>query len=289
MKRPIMSKMKSIILFVILFLSTVYHAEAQYYYRDLLSIAQNYQQHQVLKANKVTHVTLQSFEANGEPTENFSCEQILNNSFTQVKTISNSQLSGKSTFTNYYNSAGQLYRSVDSSNESISMYVYQYDSIGRLVQIVNTANAYGDKTKSTETHYWIYDSLGKPTKMTRIKDNSDTSQVKFRKDSKGNIIEEESFRNEVSQEKVYYYYDSLNRLTDIVRYNDKAKKLLPDYLFDYSNTNQLNQMITVQNSGIDYLTWRYDYDEKGLKTRERCFNKQKQLVGRIEYKYEFRK
>ncbi len=284
-----MTKMISIIIFIFTLVFTLHEAKGQYYYRDLLSIAQNHQQHQVLKANKVTRITIQSFEANGEPTENFTCEQILNNSFTQVKTVTNTQLSGKSALTNYYNSAGQLYRSVDSSSESINIYHYQYDSTGRLSRITNTANAYGDKIKSTETHDWIYDKSGKPKKMIRVKDNLDTSEVKIKIDDKGNIIEEESFRKSFSQERVYYYYDSLNRLTDIVRYNDKTKKLLPDYLFDYSSTNQLNQMVNVQNGGIDYLTWWYDYDEKGLKTTERCFNKQKNLVGRIEYKYEFKK
>src|SRR5262245_9494922 len=129
MKGTTMIKSKSIILFVIPFLSSVYMANGQYYYRDLLSIAQNHRQHQVLKTNKLTNVIMQSFEDNGETTENFSCEQILNSSFTQIKTISNSQLSGKSTFTNYFNSAGQLYRSVDSSTESINTYQYQYDSV----------------------------------------------------------------------------------------------------------------------------------------------------------------
>jgi hypothetical protein len=284
-----MSSMKSYILILFPLICTLQESKGQYYYRDLMSIAQNHRQHQVLKANKVNRITLYSFEASGEPTENFTCEQTLNNNFTQVKTLTNSQLSGKSLLTNYFNSVGQLYRSVDSSSESINTYLYEYDSIGRLMRIINSASAYGDKSKSNESHDWIYDPSGRPEKMIKIKDNQDTSEVVFKVDNKGNVIEEESFRKSISQEKVYYYYDSLNRLTDIVRYNDKAKKLLPDYLFDYSPNNQITQMVTVQNGGIDYLTWRYAYDEKGLKTSERCYNKQKQLVGRIEYKYEVRK
>jgi hypothetical protein len=47
-------------------------------------------------------------------------------------------------------------------------------------------------------------------------------------------------------------------------------------------------MIAVQQGGSDYLTWRYEYAENGLKTRELCLNKQKSLVGKIEYQYTFK-
>lgn len=43
-------------------------------------------------------------------------------------------------------------------------------------------------------------------------------------------------------------------------------------------------MISVQ-SGNDYLIWKYEYNDKGLRIRELCYNKQKQLPGRIEYQY----
>ena len=103
------------------------------------------------------------------------------------------------------------------------------------------------------------------------------------------MIDEESFWHGASRDKIYYYYDSSNRLTDVVRYNDRAKKLLPDYIFEYDGNNQLTQMINVQQGSSDYLTWRYNYNEKGLKIRELCYDKQKQLLGRIEYEYELKK
>ena len=76
-------------------------------------------------------------------------------------------------------------------------------------------------------------------------------------------------------------------MTDVVRYNKKAKRLLPDYMFEYSDANQVIQKITVPASGSDYLIWRYQYDAKGLKIREACFDRQKQLTGKIEYNYRF--
>ena len=48
-------------------------------------------------------------------------------------------------------------------------------------------------------------------------------------------------------------------------------------------------MVNVQGGGIDYLTWQYTYNEKGLKAKETCSNKQKQLIGRVEYQYEYKK
>ena len=85
----------------------------------------------------------------------------------------------------------------------------------------------------------------------------------------------------------YYYYDDNKRLTDIVRYNVKARKLLPDYIFTYYAKGQLGSMLFVQEGSTDYNKWIYEYNEKGLRTKETCFTKQKELLGKIEYDYSF--
>jgi hypothetical protein len=77
----------------------------------------------------------------------------------------------------------------------------------------------------------------------------------------------------------------LNRLTDIVRYNRKAKALLPDFLFEYDEKGLLRQMVQVQNGTTGHLTWKYQYAANGLKQREYCYNKNKQLLGKFEYNY----
>jgi YD repeat-containing protein len=122
--------------------------------------------------------------------------------------------------------------------------------------------------------------------MLRIKDKKDTSVVSFKLDEKGNVSEEQSIRRGVSSDPVYYYYDSNNRLTDIVRFNNKAKRLLPEYMFEYSPKNQVIQKITVPGNGSNYLIWRYQYDDRGLRVREAIFDKYKQLTGKIEYQYQ---
>ena len=58
---------------------------------------------------------------------------------------------------------------------------------------------------------------------------------------KGNVIEELPYIKKISGEKTYYYYDGKNRLTDIVRFNTKARRLLPDYMFEYTENNQVSE------------------------------------------------
>jgi hypothetical protein len=102
------------------------------------------------------------------------------------------------------------------------------------------------------------------------------------------VIEELPYIKKISGEKTYYYYDGKNRLTDIVRFNTKARRLLPDYMFEYTENNQVSQKITTLSMmDLGYLIWRYVYNDKGLKTKEASFNKDKAMTGKIEYSYRF--
>ncbi|TAE19514.1 MAG: hypothetical protein EAY72_00235, partial [Bacteroidetes bacterium] len=76
-------------------------------------------------------------------------------------------------------------------------------------------------------------------------------------------------------------------LTDIVRYNNKAKKLLPDFLYEYDATGQLVQTTQVLTGSNNYFIWKYSYQENGLKLKEECFDKQGLLVGYVTYSYMF--
>lgn len=262
---------------------------AQFYYSDLLNNQSNNSQYQLLKKNKVSSIRGESFEATGEPTEDFIFIQQINNAYSQVKTQTSAPLSGKSAMTNYYNSSGLLYRTTDSSDASFTQYDYRYDSLNRLVQITSNSNIIGERARVTETHDWMYDASGAPEKMLRIKDKTDTTVYLFKKDEAGKIIEEQPFHKQVAGEKTYYYYNDQQQLSDIVRFNDRVGKLLPDYFFNYNEEKQLAEMTTVQNGGSDYLIWKYLYNPDGLKKEEQCFNKMKKLVGRLVYVYEFRR
>ena len=262
---------------------------AQYYYQDIISSKTNHEQYQAFRLQKISRILIKSSEADGSPSEGFNMEQSFNNSYTQLKTTSSLQSGTKSSMVNYYNTSGYLYKTVDSTDEAVTMYEYAYDSMGMPVSILNTSRAIGDKSKSTEVHIWHFDPKGRPLSMQRIRDEKDSSEIRFKLDDKGNVIEEQTFKKEIPGEKIYYYYDDSNRLTDIVRYYDKLGKLLPDYTFDYLPNGQRSEMMTMQKGGADYFTWKYAYLENGLRAKELCYNKQKKLVGKIEYEYESRK
>lgn len=284
MKHPFLLFLRHIVLFNTLLLCFQQGA-AQYYYHDIVLTEQNRQQQQLYKKNRVAGVKLLSYEANGLPAEDFTCEVTLNHDLTQIRTFTKSGLTGTSSLTAFYNAEGQLFRSTDSSKESVNKYEYSYDNAGRLVTANNASGSSGSNMQQKETHQWKYNSNGWPDTMLRIRNGTDTTVVKFLCDEQGNVTEEESWRHTLSQEKIYYYYDSLHRLTDVVRYNTKLGRLLPDYMFEYDNKGQLTQMTAVQQGANDYLIWQYEYAANGLKTKATCLNKQKRPVGRIEYQY----
>jgi hypothetical protein len=264
-------------------------AEAQYYYKDIISHAQNQAKFSRYKKWKVSSVSVTSYEPSGERSEGFQFNQQINNSFTQAKTSMEIQFTGRMSLTNYYNAAGQLYRTTDSGYQTYTVFEYGYDSLQRLVSIVQQAQAIGDRTKTTETHRWIYDPKGLLQKMIRIKGEADSSIIELVTDEAGRVIEEFAVVNGKPGDKTYYYYDNLGRMTDIVRYNERAGKLLPDYMFDYYDNGLPKQMVTVESGSLVQITWIYLYDEKELVTEEKFYNAQKKLAGRMAYQYQFRK
>ena len=124
--------------------------------------------------------------------------------------------------------------------------------------------------------------------MLKVKNGNDTTFVRFVLDEKGNVAEERAMRTKTDLPVIYYYYDTDSRLTDIVRYSLKAKRLLPDNIFEYGDDGRTSSMLVVPDGSNDYLKWLYDYNEKGLKARESCISRQKELLGKIEYQYTYK-
>ena len=270
----------------VLFALVPFAGHSQYYQKDILSTKQTTEQIKQYKANKVRKVVLQSFESTGEPVQQFICFQEINPSFNIIKTFSQTMSTMQSVLVTQFNAKGQLIRSADSSNTTLNVSSYFYDAAGRLAVVENVSQAYAYKTKETVRHQYTYDSSGLPVSMLRIKNGIDTAFVEFKADEKGNVGEEIITAKGKEKQTWYYYYDAQNRLTDIVRYNDRARRLLPDYVYEYNEQSLLTQMISVQSGGSDYVTWRYQYNPQGLKTKESCFSKQKQLMGYVTYRYE---
>ena len=278
--------MKNIAVVVfIIFYSISLHA--QYYYQDIVGTRELNQMIQLYLKNNVRTVEAAGFDGEGVQNSDFSeTHQFFPNlDLLKISTRNKTDISKE-----FYrfNAKGLLVTITDSASSLVSKTSYDYDDRGNPVSIANVVNDANDSVYESEVHQWFYNTDGKPVRMFRIVNTTDTTDVRFTLDSKGNVIDELPFVHKISREKIYYYYDDKNRLTDIVRFNTKAGRLLPDYMFEYSANNELAQKITTLSAaGTGYLIWRYAYDDKGLKTTEASFNRNKELTGKIKYSYRF--
>jgi YD repeat-containing protein len=261
--------------------------QAQVYYQDVIGTHAINQMIQLYKTNHVKKVSATSFDGDGNRSSEYfeTHEFFLSNNLLKISTIN------KQTPAHVYyrfDAQGRVTSISDSSFGVASTSNYTYDAQGNLSGVQNISEDASDSIHLNEMHQWFYDVQNHPVRMLRIVNRTDTTDTRFTLDDRGNVIEEIPFKNRVSREKTYYYYDDNNRLTDIVRYNLKVGKLLPDYMFEYSTTNQVLQKVTTLSTmGLGYLIWRYVYDDKGLKTKEATFNRDKVMTGKIEYSYEF--
>ncbi len=257
----------------------------QYYYRDIIGTKESMEMVKNYRQNKVSRVILTSYDADNMKNDEFYVEQKFNAVSQTLRTTTRSGLTDESVLTSYINDKGEVIKTVDSSAALVSRATYSYTSTGSLSTVLSESVDSAKKMKQSEEHKWEYGE-DKITRMLRIKNGKDTSIIQFKSDDDGNITEEVLITRGKKSEPVYYFYDSKNRLTDIVRYNTKAKRLLPEYMFEYSPANQVIQRITVPSNGSNYLIWRYQYDANGLKIKEAIYDKQKQLTGKIEYQYQ---
>ena len=263
-----------------------FQANSQYYYKDIVAAAEITRQMKTYVANNVKKVTATGITPEGTPVNDYNeTQEVLSNgSILRITTRNNQDISSiRYTF----NANGQLINTVDSSLSVRSVSNYTYDANGKIISISNVstdADSSGDFSQ-TEVHNYTYKD-GKFDKMWRVINGNDSLEVRFGVDENANVIEERNYKTRVSSDPTYYYYDDKNRLTDIVRFNYKANRLLPDFLFEYDDNNRVIQKIaTMAGRNAGYLTWRYLFNEKGLKTKEALFNKEKKLQGRIDYTY----
>ncbi|MDQ6762995.1 MAG: hypothetical protein M3015_10270, partial [Bacteroidota bacterium] len=184
-----------------------------------------------------------------------------------------------------YNSEGRLIKTTDNTPTTTSVTDYEYAANGYLKKVTIVTKGDDDMNSITETREYFYNEKGKPEKMERKKNNSLVSTIHFAVDENGNVVEENVEGRNSPDKKYYYYYDDKNRLTDVVHFNERAQKLLPDYIYEYNASNQPVQMISASETGDNYFIWRYDYNDKGLREKERCFSKEKRMLGKIEYEY----
>ncbi len=276
--------MKKIGLLLSLFCTAGASSFAQYYYKDILSNNQLMTDMAAYKLNKVKLINIKSFEDDGSPSEGFFCQKRFSKDYGKAELFTRSNISGASLLTSTFNNKGQLLRTHDSSAISVTSNLYAYDEKGRIHSITSTVRSQDDdfRNEIIEQHIYAYNEQDKPLQMTRVKNKRDSTTILFALDEQGNPGIEKDTK---SGAKFYYYYDAKKRLTDIVQANDLKSGLVPDYMFEYNNSaGLLSQMTTTEEGGNYYFVWKYTYDN-GLRVKEKCFSKERRLMGSIEYEY----
>jgi YD repeat-containing protein len=264
-------------------------SSAQYYYKDILGSRESSDQLKSYLKNKVSRVVLTSYDAENTKSDYLFVQQQFFPETRVLRTVTGTGTStdndNTSVLYTYADANGNLIKTVDSSGVVVNITDYSYDAAGNLSLV--TISSADTISSESEQHIWQWQN-GKPLRMLRIKNKVDTTYVDFKLDDNGNVSEETATHKKLASKPYYYYYNDNNQLTDIVRYNERAKQLLPEYMFEYSS-NQIIQKITVPTNNSDYLIWRYQYNPQGLKVKEVVYSKhdKKNPMGKIEYQYSF--
>jgi hypothetical protein len=258
---------------------------SQYYYNDIFANVQSNKQYQLFKANKIHSIKVSSFDADNQISEGFAASQELSLDYSKMITSSALKTSATSVLTSFYTN-DKIQQTKENKSGSTVSTEYQYDEQGRLLKISSVTADTILNDRSTEVHIWKYNADNKPESMLKVKNTTDTTKIVFVFDEKGNPVEEHWKKRGYDIETYYYYYNEKNQLTDIVRFNKRAKKLLPDFVFEYDEQNHVSEMTQVLVGTSNYLISKYTYNDKGLKQTETYFSKTKELLGRVEYSYE---
>lgn len=258
------------------------NVSAQFYYNDIVSEQQSKLAYNALVSNSITNVSAKCFDENDEPESDFIFLRKVFNKGERIETTTHLP-HGDTSYTVSVYSAGFILQSTDSSGSIITKTNYTYSN-----GMLSTLSIFTDDNvmdvQSNEQHVWFY-ANNKPSLMLRIKDNNDTTSISFLYDDAGNVAEEIWKKKGRTIEHYFYYYDGNNQLTDIVRYNQKAGQMLPDFLLDYTTFGAVASLTQVPAGSSDYTTWKYIYDERNLKQSDMLFDKEKEQIGRIAYSY----
>lgn len=286
--------MKTLLLSAAFFCSFV--LRAQYYYNDIIGTRETNRQMQTYLANNVKMVTATGYTPQGSKATDFAEVHTITENGKTLKISRNSDLT-HSSFYQRFDAQNRLISIIDTSLGIQNITIYEYDAGGKIITIQNTVKDPATDINMVELHQWIYDKDGKVEKMWRSINGTDSLEIRFIPDEKGNPGEERTFRNGYETDMLYYYFDERNRITDIVRYNKKVKKLLPNIMITYDDSDRVIQKV-ISNEGdnyglgkygnilwIRYVIWRFIYNDRGLKTKEALFNKDQELTGKIEYSY----
>jgi hypothetical protein len=275
--------MRSLLALVCVFLFTAGYG--QYYFNDVVLPQTSNDQYKLLRANKVRKIIATSYESDNSVTPGFLLEEEISMDGKRI-ILSTSTSQGRSSVTNRFYELSKLKRTQSNSNGIDNKTEYMYTDKGLIQKVIFTTTDTAMKSTLVEAHEWSYNEAGQPQSMLKIKNKTDTTIIELIKDEQGLIVEERWKKKNRVLETYYYYYNANKQLTDIVRYNTRLKKLLPDFQYEYDANGRVSQMTQVSMSTASYFIWNYTYNEKGLKQKEVGFDRQKRMIGRVEYTYQ---
>jgi len=273
-------KQVSLLILSICFGTEIY---AQFLYRDLISVGQANEEMATYKKGGIKNIKIKSLEPNGEESEGFFCEKKISKDFKKTSLYTRTGNEGKSLMESFFNKEGLLIKTYDSSEIVVSRNEFFYDNNNRLSSTLSYSKSNDDDfvNEITEAHVYRYNEDGIPVSMLRIKNQTDTIVILFSPDENNNVGIEKETKN---GSKYYYYYDENKRLTDVVHTNEFKQRLVADYVFEYNEEGKISSMTTTEDGNDNFTVWKYDY-ENHLKVKERIFDRNGMLMGKIIYEY----
>lgn len=270
-------------------------ANGQYYYQDIYRTFETNQQHEQYHVDQIQNIQIHSFNAQKQSVPGFNCSKTFSPDYQKTTTVTQSFSTGADFLTSFFDDKGRLVYTIDSSATSIGHTRIYYSKSGEIDSLVFLSLAKDQKKSDTlldfikgykvkEKHIYYYDSSGVPQKMLRLKNNRLYRTIYFDKDSSGRIFKEYAKDND---RPVYYYKYKAGQLTDVFHYNDRQKKMVPDYLFDYNEKGRLAKKTVVLANNHNYLDWHYSYNEKGQISKQIGYNDTHELQGILIFKYSY--
>ncbi len=274
--------MKKRIILIVFILNFINVSIGQFYYSDILLTQQGNTNYLNLKNNKVKKITVN----NNSNEDGIIIKQSFTDNWNVLLTEAQLSIGITNTSTQYYQNNLIVKKEEDIKNVN-STINYFYNNLGKLTQINSKSIDTAVNKSFEENHIFSYDDKAVLSKMLKIKNTNDTTFIDFSKDERNNIIEERWTYNNKLIETYYYYYNNQNLLTDIVKFNLKVNRMLPEFLFEYSFQNKLIQLTQIPFGSSNYFVWKYTFNEKQLKEKEVGFNKKAEKIGEMTYTYEY--
>lgn len=255
---------------------------SQFYYSDIILNELANSNYTLLKNAGVKKV----ITSNSGDEEGVKIKQTFKDNWAIAITEAELSIGSTNTSKQHY-SNNKITRKEEEIKNVNSIIYYNYNEQGKLKEIISTSTDTSLNKGFEESHQFFYSSNGNLSSMLKVKNATDTTKIIFISDENNNVIEERWIRKNKTIETYYYYYNNKNQLTDIVKFNLKANRMLPEFLFEYNEQNKLVQFTQIPFGSSNYFVWKYTYNNKQLKEMEVGFNKQGEKIGEMSYRYEY--